>query len=315
MKVPTKIPITALSIALLLSTSVLAHDSPTQVPVDIQVQNLNGSQQYIETYVTTPDLDPQSLVKDTFVYEGHTYTYVSTVKEESLFVDEREQEELVVVESSSKDLSEVLSLLAPTIDYSTQDGYDGTLALDHTSITTVAAGYQSQSYTVTETKEYTNLPTNDMSYIQGTILKDGRTLALASVDWQIQATALVGDVLVPSQYKAVATYSTKVSYSAATGYLSTASYVGQVSQSGVDSITYTVTYLGEEVEEEILIPFEESTWTDSVLETLQNPWIVAGIVAALLATGVGIFLLVRNRTEDADYEEMEDEEDTEEEQS
>ena len=53
-------------------------------------------------------------------------------------------------------------------------------------------------------------------------------------------------MLAPCSYQAVATYTGKNYYSAATGYVTTANYVGEVTHEGVESVTYRVTYLGEE---------------------------------------------------------------------
>lgn len=58
-------------------------------------------------------------------------------------------------------------------------------------------------------------------------------------------------MLVPSTYKAVATYSDRAYYSAATGYVTTASYIGTVNCEEISSITYTVTYVGEAVQPQI----------------------------------------------------------------
>lgn len=77
-------------------------------------------------------------------------------------------------------------------------------------------------------------------------MKNGVTLNLASVDWQVIGTDQIGDIMAPCSYQAVATYTGKSYYSAATGYVTTANYVGEVTHEGVDSITYRVTYLGTE---------------------------------------------------------------------
>ena len=84
-----------------------------------------------------------------------------------------------------------------------------------------------------------------MSYIPATTVKDGRTLTLAGVEWQVLGTDLVGETLVPSAYQAVATYSGKVSYSTATSYITTVEYVGDITRDEVESVTYWLTYLGE----------------------------------------------------------------------
>ena len=77
-------------------------------------------------------------------------------------------------------------------------------------------------------------------------VKDGVTLNLAGVDWQVTGTDLVGEVLSPSSWQAVSSYSGKAYYSAADGYITTAEYVGDITRAGVESVTYTLTYLGTE---------------------------------------------------------------------
>ena len=278
----------------LLTTSAFASEIPTAVTV----QNLNGSQQCVKTFILPPSADPQSIIETPFDHEGYTYTYSTIIKEEHHSKDKRVQEEVVVIETAKKDLSVVLAHLSPTIDY-VDDGYTGKLALDHTTITTEAAGYTNKSYTVTETKEIGNLPSNDLSYLPSTASKEGKVLSLASVDWQVQATSLVGDLLVPSQYKAVATYSSKASYSAATGYLTTATYLGEVSKNDVENITYTITYLGQKIPATGMSGF--------VIEIAQNPFVMGATSLMLLVTMLTALVVYRRREqryqmEDADYE-------------
>ena len=99
---------------------------------------------------------------------------------------------------------------------------------------------------MSETKTIGPLDSNDMSYVPATTVKNGVTLSLAHVEWQVIGTAMVGGTMSPSSYQAVATYSGRSYYSAATGYVTTANYVGEVTHEGVESVTYRVTYLGEE---------------------------------------------------------------------
>lgn len=269
----------ALALALLCTGSAYA----LEVPTDTVVQNLNGVQQYIKTYTVEPGTDPQALIEGPFEYEGFLYTFAAITKEENPFEDSQTHRETVTVETAKSDLASVLAALSPSMEFS--DGrYSGTLNLDHTTINTVASGYTTKSYTVSATKEIGNLDSNDMSYVPATTVKDGKTIQLQSVDWQVQGTALVDDVLVPSQYKAVATYSGKAYYNAATGYITTAEYVGEVSCSELESITYTVIYTGTAA------PAEEAE-TDgllggSVADTLlkNTPWILGGIGAAAIVT-------------------------------
>mgnify|MGYP001419050688 CR=1 FL=1 len=104
--------------------------------------------------------------------------------------------EVITVETTKDDLALILEQLKPTIEY--DDGrFQGTLALDHTSLNTVAAGYATKNYTVTETKTIGQLDRNDMSYVPATTIKNGRTLSLANVEWQVTGTDLVGEALCP----------------------------------------------------------------------------------------------------------------------
>ncbi len=230
-----------LLLALALSVNVLA----LEVPTDTVVQNLNGSQQLIKTYVLSPDVDPQSLIEEPFEQEGYLYTFADIVKEENLLSDTLYHRETLTVETASNDLSKILEQLEPSIDY--DDGaYKGTLALDHTSIHTEASGYETRSNTVTATKTIGPVDRNDMSYVPATTVKNGVTLNLSGVDWQVTGTDLVGNALSPSSYQAVATYSGKSYYKTATGYVTTADYVGEISRDNVESVTYQVMYLGTE---------------------------------------------------------------------
>ena len=307
----------SLVLAALLTISALA----LEVPTSSTVQNLNGVQQYIKTYTVSPETDPASLIEGSFDYEGYTYVYSDITKQENLFTDEKPKTEVVTVMTEKKDLDKVLEALDPTMDY--DDGrYSGTLNLDHTTIQTEAAGYETRSYTVSETKELGNLDSNDMSYVPSTTVKDGVTIPLSSVDWQVQSTVLVGDLLVPATYKAVAYYSGKAYYSAATGYISTAEYKGTVSCSEVKDITYTVTYVGTPIAAPIEInaetgdgPDAEPQQTDRTLARIADRsadpgsrtilFVIGGVLLfALLSGGVGIALHhLKKRRERTQYEE------------
>ena len=233
-----------LCVLLTLSMSVSAF--ALEVPTDTVVQNLNGSQQAIKTFTIPANQDPQSLIEEPFELEGYLYTFADIVKEENIVDESKSHTETITLETDTDDLAKILDQLKPTIEY--DDGvFCGTLALDHTSIHTEASGYATKSYTVSETKTIGQLDRNDMSYVPSTTVKNGRTLTLANVEWQVTGTDLVGEALVPSSYQAVATYSAKATYQAATGYITTAEYTGEITREGVESITYVLTYLGTKV--------------------------------------------------------------------
>lgn len=168
-----------------------------EVPTDTVVQNLNGSQQAIKTFTVSPEQDPAALIEEPFELEGYLYTFADIVKSENPVEEKRIHTEVITVETTKDDLALILEQLKPTIEY--DDGrFQGTLALDHTSLNTVAAGYATKNYTVTETKTIGQLDRNDMSYVPATTIKNGRTLSLANVEWQVTGTDLVGEALMPT---------------------------------------------------------------------------------------------------------------------
>lgn len=280
-----------------------------EVPTGSVVQNLNGVQQYIKTYTVSPETDPATLIEEPFTYEGYTYTYSDMTKQENPFSDSKAKTETVTVTTDRNDLNDILEALEPTLEF--DDGtYSGTLSLDHTSIRTEASGQEFRSKVITATKEIGNLDCNDMSYVPSTTVKDGLTLALSSVDWQVQSTVLVDDLLVPATYKAVAVYSGKAYYYADTSYVSTAEYKGTVTCDQIRDITYTVTYVGTPVRAaatpavtdrpiEQTVPSEkpaEDTVRSSALQEAAGSrvWIYVGAGVLLLALiGGGIVLAVR----------------------
>lgn len=270
-----------LAVAVLLVLSMTASAMAAEVPVELVVENLNGQQRIVKTYELPPGTDPEALKEPSFDYDGFTYTWAYTTKDEHTFLETKDVTETVTVESSKKDLDVVLGQLAPSVPY--DDGeFSGELALDHTTITTEAAGYATKSGRVTTTKTIGPLDRNDMSYVPATTVKDGRTLTLSNVEWQVIGTDLVGDVLAPSSYQAVATYSASTSYQVATGYVSTAEYKGTVTASGVDSITYTVVFVGTEIVPESPQPIEPVG---------SSGFAPGGMIAAIGGTLLAILLL------------------------
>lgn len=266
------------------------------------VQNLNGSQQTIKTYTVSPEQDPETLIEEPFELEGFLYSFANIVKTDNAIEKTKTHAETITVETEKNDLSLILEQLSPTIEY--DDGsFHGTLALDHTSIVTEAAGYTTKSYTVTETKTIGQLDRNDMSYIPATTVKVGRTLALANAEWQVTGTDLVGDVLIPSSYQAVATYSGKVYYSAATGYITTTNYAGEVSYEGIESITYVLTYIGTEVNPENEDGNVESSGAWGLLA---KSWpLILGGVSILAAVVCAVLFFRSRRSEDENEDEFE----------
>ena len=284
-------------LCLLLTAALTMSASALEVPTSTVVQNLNGSQQVVKTYTVSPEVDAQTLIEEPFQLEGFLYTYADIVKQDNRVAERQSHTETVTVETAKKNQDVILEQLAPTMEY--DDGaWSGTLALDHTSISTQAAGYTTGSSTVTATKTIGPLDRNDMSYVPATTTKNGVTLNLSNVEWQVIGADVVGDVMAPCSYQAVATYSGKSYYKAATGYVTTANYVGEVTHEGVESVTYQVTYLGKEYEPEPS-PASEEGQPNLLQRVVSSPNFLrnvlggAGVITAVVLT----VLLILSRRE------------------
>lgn len=298
------------------------------VPTETVVRNLDGVQEYIKVYTVPPETDAEELIEPDFDYNGYTYTCTGIVKEENVYSDTKTLTESVSVETEEDDLEAILAALEPSIVF--DDGeWRGVLNLDHTTIRTEATGHETRSFAVTEVKQINNLNSNDMSFVPATTVKNGITIQLKSVDWQVQSTDLVDDVLVPASYVAIATYSGTGWYSAPTGYISTAEYVGEVVNAGISSITYTVTYTGtptvaaesEPTPEPIPEQEPKPTRTPAVTPTADTDnssehsapsfnwlWIAGGVLLLLLlAIAIILIIVVRKRgAHETNYYETED---------
>ena len=140
-----------------------------------------------------------------FEREGRTYTLLDLLKNDQTETDTREHIEVVTLESKTKDMAEILKMLEPKLEVKTEDGYEGVLSLDHTTIQVEAAGYGTSSRTVTAERTYPNLSDADVS-------------------------------LVPATYTGTATSKY------ATGYTVTADYKGDVTRASCDTVVYTAVF-------------------------------------------------------------------------
>ena len=154
------------------------------------------------------------------------------LKNDQSETDSKEHIEVVTVESSTDNMTEIIQQLEPALEVTTEDGYSGVLAPDYPGIKVEAAGYKTSSRTVTAARSYPNLSDADASLIPKTISDGGRTLTLADVQWQEAG----------GYYNASATYSGTATGKYATGYNVTVEYKGEVTRTRSDSVIYTAVF-------------------------------------------------------------------------
>ena len=80
----------------------------------------------------------------------------------------------------------------------------------------------------------------------------------------------------------------------ATGYVTTAEYKGEVVSQGVDSITYTVVYVGTEIVPEEPEPAEPAAPSFALPMAVIGGVLLAALLAALAGGGVYLFLHRKN---------------------
>ena len=201
-------------------------------PAEVRTSEENGMIRLEKVYYLSTRDDPAAIPTGDFQREGRTYTLLDVLKNDQSETDSKEHIEVVTVESSTDNMTEIIQQLEPALEVTTEDGYSGVLAPDYPGIKVEAAGYKTSSRTVTAARSYPNLSDADASLIPKTISDGGRTLTLADVQWQEAG----------GYYNASATYSGTATGKYATGYNVTVEYKGEVTRTRSDSVIYTAVF-------------------------------------------------------------------------
>ena len=159
------------------SALISAADMPPSVsayPAEVRTSEENGVYHLEKVYYLTAKDDPSTIPTADFEREGRTYTLLDMLKNDQTETDTREHIEVVTLDSKTKDMAEILKMLEPKLEVKAEDGYEGILSLDHTTIQVEAAGYSTSSRTVTAERTYPNLSDADVSLIPKTVNENGR---------------------------------------------------------------------------------------------------------------------------------------------
>ena len=228
-----------------VSTMISAADTLPSVsayPAEVRASEENGVYRLEKVYYLTAKDDPATIPTADFEREGRTYTLLDLLKNDQTETDTREHIEVVTLESKTKDMAEILKMLEPKLEVKTEDGYEGVLSLDHTTIQVEAVGYGTSSRTVTAERTYPNLSDADVSLVPKSVNENGRTLTLANVNWQEAAVDPTDGYDIPIRYTAVVSYTGTATSKYATGYTVTADYKGDVTRTSCDTVIYTAVF-------------------------------------------------------------------------
>jgi LPXTG-motif cell wall-anchored protein len=283
-----------------------APTAPALYPVSVEELRENGGRQIVKTYALSAGENPANISREAFDRDDWRYALTDITKAETAVADAREHTETVTVNTDSNDMDAILRRLAPTLEFTSEDGYTGVLTLNIASIKVEQAGTKTSSFNVSAVREYPHLSANDTSLIPKTITDGGRTLQLAGVDWRAGNTVTVDYEVLPEYYTAVATYTGAGSKTVVTGYVTTAEYTGTVSKLSRSNTIYTAYFSGTEIAPErtpieIVTPTPEpSASPDQAPDAPANTGsaqsiVIAALCVLLIGLGAGYILTRRKR--------------------
>jgi len=243
-------------------------------PVHVWESRDNNRREIIRVYELGANENPAHIRREPFERDGFRFELAEIVRREIPAHSIREHVEIVEVSTQSNDLATVIRLLAPTLDYLTDDGYFGVLALDIASIEIESQGTTNSNFTATQTREFPHLSSPDTSLVPRTISANGRTYNLVDVSWQNQQSTAVDYTQVATTFTAVATYSRTGIRTATIGYTTRAEYRGQISRIAVGRTEFTAHFIGIPIVTpavEIVQPYEETDKEAPEAETPTQP--------------------------------------------
>ncbi len=122
-----------------------------------------------KTYQLSLSDDPSLIPTEDFVRYGRRYYLLDMTRKDEVGVDIQTYTETVTKPSDTNSLETILQRLDAEMEVTTEDGYTGTLHLDHTSVQVTTDGYATKTTNLSATRSYPNLSQADVSLIPKTI--------------------------------------------------------------------------------------------------------------------------------------------------
>lgn len=220
------------------------------IPTDRTESEIDGERIISETFDVPASIDPNILIKDNFVgshrkdngeMEYFLYSEDSIVKTPYTNTVQKEVTQSYSQAAKSSSLKDNLSKLPASIAYE-EEGWEGTLYLDPTSVNIQTTNRSSKSKNNSATKTY-NVEFNDPSQIPATY----NGMPRVSLTWK--EAGYIDGTSIPSGYIATATYASTSYYSVASAWAISGTYIGTATQTDVGNIRYTIIYKGIEIPE------------------------------------------------------------------
>ena len=281
-----------LALVLVLSLSVPALAAETFYPVSVDEYTAGelDEPRINKVYRLSLSDDPSGIPTDDFVRDGRHYYLLDLIRKDEVGVDTQPCTRTVTLPSTTNSMESVLQSLEAEMEVETDEGYTGTLKLDHTSVHVTVDGYKSSTKNHSATRTFPNLSEADLSLLPKTVTEGGRTLSLATVQWSSSYDD-DGEGGAAIRYSATASYTGSSTTRYATGYTITADYTGEVAKTGCEIVTYTAIFGSRTVSEE---PENSSVETVPAAkpEPAANSPASAPVTAAGLLTALGCMAAV-----------------------
>ena len=246
-------------------TLLVTEDPWVWHPISVTNEPVNGFNAIRKTYALPPDINPSVIPTEDVEMFGQLFSFAFVVQQHTADESFMEIREEVTIETRNNNLNDILPQLDQEIRFE-RDGFAGTLTLDIHSIRSVPAGRASSTSTQTRQRTYPHLSSPDNALIPQTITDSGRTFHLSNVNWVSNSMSAVDGLPVASTFTAHATYSTQVTTTRTTGYVTTADYVGTVFRTVQGKTLYTAVFFGEPIVEVWL----ESEYVPVIIEEMEE---------------------------------------------
>ena len=277
----------ALVLVLALSVPALAAETFYPVSVDEYTAGELDEPRINKVYRLSLSDDPSGIPTDDFVRDGRQYYLLDLIRKDEVGVDTQPCTRTVTLPSATNSMESVLQSLEAEMEVETDEGYTGTLKLDHTSVQVTVDGYKSSTKNHSATRTFPNLSEADLSLLPKTVTEGGRTLTLATVQW---SSSYDDDGAGGAAIRYSDTGSSTTRY--ATGYTITADYTGEVAKTGCEIVTYTAIFGSRAVPEESAEDSGVETVPAAKPEPAANSPASAPVTAAGLLTALGCMAAV-----------------------
>lgn len=172
---------------------------------------------------------------------------VSEYENKETKTQEKEEVKQKIVYTNNK--YDVLNTFENKINIA-EDEMSGTLELQNNSLDIKANDSYIEQYKISLTKNYENVPNNELYDIPKTIQEDGVTYYLINPIWTVSQVEKVEGQDVPITYNGTMQYEGIKERTVVKSYLATVAYKGILEKEEVDSVTFKITY--QELPQEII---------------------------------------------------------------